>query len=328
MANNAAQSALEEIKKLEETKKTILAKMPKTNTGPESEKLLAELEAEIKTIDAKIAELRKVSEESVGPSDLVQTKSGEKGGRTKVGNTAEDVTAYLVESCLRAFAVGYVVLHDTGRKTIPLPSFPGANVTYFSEIIGEFSGQRAGLGLAARVNIIAKAQIGLGFGFSFSIPHVGGLAFMGGAEFGPEVKGEQSFSLSVNRDSSSIEGTLSAAVYDLAVSAQLFLDTPFRDTTFRALVALIPNSSVRGGATSSTMNIALGRLSIFEIRTVATTISYNRSRGFSYALEAPNIGLTDDFKQKVSRVRNFVSDAVNELGRRLNPLNWDLNPFD
>lgn len=326
MANNAAKSALAEIKKLEATKKTILAKMPKSNTGPQSEKLLAELEAEIKQIDAKIAELRKVSEESVGPSDLVQQKSGEKGGRTKVGNTAGDVTAYLVESCLRAFAVGYVVLHDTGRKTMPLPSFPGANLTYFSEIIGEFSGQRAGAGLAARVNIIAKAQIGLGFGFDLSVPHVGGLRFMAGAELGPEAKVEQSFSLSVV--SGGLEGTLSASVIDLAVSAQLFLDTPFRDTTFRAIVALIPNSSVRGGSTSSTMNIALGRLSIFEIRTAASTIRYSSNQGFSYAIKPPNIGLTAEFRQKINSVRNIVSNAMSELGRRLNPMNWDLNPFD
>ncbi|MGH1337572.1 MAG: hypothetical protein ACRBFS_15720 [Aureispira sp.] len=320
----AAQQALDEITTLEQSKKKILAGMPTTNTGKKSEELLAELEAKIKTIDTRVAELRQVAQVCVAPTDLVTPRSPESSGRTKVGNTA----GRFIDAVLRARGDHYIPILDPGRKTIPMPLFVGisAELSFLAELIGQLQLRRSsnGLGLEGSANVTGKLMFGVGLALGFDIPYVGDFTIRAGIEAGPEIRAARNpIGISLTENANGLTGTFGAAVFDVAVSAQLYLDTPLPYSIIRYVPSFIPNASAR----DKTINYPMGRLSIFEVRTYAFSLTYS-TRGFSYSHTSPNIGFTAEFKQKVKALYDGMISMFNDAVNKLNPANWDLNPFN
>ena len=167
-------------------------------------------------------------------------------------------------------------------------------------------------------------MFGVGLALGFDIPYVGDFTIRAGIEAGPEIRGARNpIGISLTENVDGLTGTFGAAVFDVAVSAQLYLDTPLPYSIIRYVPSFIPNASAR----DKTINYPMGRLSIFEVRTHAFSLTYSTS-GFSYSHTSPNIGFTEEFKQKMRVLYNGMIRMFNDAVDKLNPANWDLNPFD
>lgn len=320
MANKtAAKKALEEIKELEQKKKKILENIPRKNTGQESERLLAELNGKLKGMDKRIKELRKIANASVSPTDLVTTRSTSSRVGQAVGG--------FIDAVLRARGNHYIPIIDPGRKTIPMPFFAGISgeLSFLAELIGELQLRRNGkVGLEGSANITGKLMFGVGLALGFDIPYVGDFTIRAGIEAGPEIKAARNpIGISLTENANGLTGTFGAAIFDIAVSAQLYLDTPLPYSIIRYVPSFIPSATAR----DKTINYPMGRLSIFEVRTNAFSLTYN-TKGFSYKHTRPRVGFTEEFKRKIKALYDGLIQMFNDAVNKLNPANWDLNPFN
>lgn len=319
----AAQKALAEIKTLEQTKKKINTETPTTSKGPATERILAQLKGKIEGIDTRITELNQVAQSCVVPTDLL-TKSSGSSRSSRAGNAAGG----LIDAVLRARGDHYIPILDPGRKTFPMPLFAGINaeLSFLAELIGQLQLRRSsnGLGLEGSANVTGKLMFGVGLALGFDIPYGPSFTIRAGIEAGPELRGARNpIGITLTERANGLTGTFGAAVFDVAVSAQLYLDTPLPYSVIRYVPSFIPNASAR----DKTINYPMGRLSIFEVRTSAFSLTYS-TRGFSFVHRSPNVGFTQAFKQKMRALYDGMIQMFTDALRILDPSNWDLNPFN
>lgn len=212
-------------------------------------------------------------------------------------------------------------------KIGPFFGFLSGAISYYASLRGVLKARRKGLGIEASGSLKGSAQVGIGLSLGFYVPIVGDVSIEGGIQGGPTLEGAASLVLATK--GSDLEAVMNSATLDIGMVANLYLDLPEAIPDF--VIAYIPTLIRSLKARENRLLYKLGTVDILQVTTPMYIMSFNVEKGsFSNlrAIGGYNIQLQPWVQRKIKEIKEAIYQAANEFVDSLNPLNWDLNPFD
>lgn len=241
-----------------------------------------------------------------------------------------DSVANVVDSFLEEHAKWEGDLFDTGNKKLSIGPFFGflnVVVSFWAGLKAELEAKRKNLGIVAFAEIEGSARVGIGISLGFSIPVVGDISVGGGIEGGPDLKGKASFVMAA--EGYNLKAIMNPARLDIDMAASIYMDMPsvVPDVVIEYIPELISALETRG----SRILYPLGSINILVMKTPMYALSFNiRKAKFSPGKKVGeySVDLNPVVKRKIKQVKEAICQAAEKFVDTLNPLNWDLNPFN
>lgn len=221
-------------------------------------------------------------------------------------------------------------IFDTGNKKLSIGPFFGflnVVVSFWAGLEAELKAKRRKLGIEASAKIEGGAKVGVGISLGFSIPVVGDLSIGGGIEGGPDLTGNASFAMAV--EGYNLKAIMNPATLEIDMSASIYMDMPSIVPEF--VIEYIPELISALETRGSRILYPLGSINILVMKTPMYALTFNMRRGkFTAGKKAGeySVDLNPVVKLKIKQVKNAIYKAADRFVDSLNPLNWDLNPFD
>lgn len=318
MAGTAAEQAIKEVQRMEALKKKLVAQKPTTNTGPKSERRLLALEAEIKQIDDRIAQLRTTSQRCVAPSNLVN-----RNNLRKAGETAVAVGENLIERYLRAYGTiwkGDILPIENCEKFIPLISgIAGVDVGVVGGIGAEVAAERHNHGLKCKGSVKGELEPFFGIGVGVSIPVLGELKLTGGIQGGAKAEGTVEIILEIA--GGGLKAGITPFTFNIDMVAKVYIHVPGIPEKVLKNLKMI---SSKIDVANERVTYELGSLNILTIITPSYSLTFTLTQG-KYVYNSSSGKYSITLNPKVKRA---VTDMIDSIKQAASKALSALNPFD
>ncbi len=327
MATKASEQALAEINQLETTKKQIVDRMPTSSTGPESKKLLNELQTEVKQIDAKVAQLQQTTELAVAPSDLVQSKSAGKAGSKSAGKAGNKsgkgngLMLWFVDT------YGYLNFPIIDKETPDIKTnLPLVTVKAAFELILTvgFSITNSQL-IEGTGSLTAKMGIELNLGVNEGVRK-----FRIQAQIGirGNIQSKVDAKCLLKPKGNTLAGYHEPVVFDFAISSSLIIKLSVPNFVLRAIVTFLRYQDNRWSLRENTLEFEFGRLSIVETRTGQGSFVVQGQSKLTYRRSGSmRSGISPQLERLYYDMVLSIKRGVDHAMSKADPTKWNFSPW-
>jgi len=234
----------------------------------------------------------------------------------------------IIDEYLKRYGNWKGKLLDTGKRTTKIGPFWGCvsiALSIQADLAAILSSKRKGLGASAQGQISGKAYAGVGIALGFDIPIVGDVSIEGGIQGGPELIGKASLSLGVQK--AILKAKMSPATLNIDMSARIYLETPIPNYILSYVPEFVSSIQVSG----STLYYPLGRVNVLVASTPSYSLTFDIAKGkynYTGAVGKYSIDLNPKVKAYIKETKDAISDAAQTALDYVNPMTYDLNPFD